>query len=99
VTACAPIALVLGWNLIVAHAVAQGSMAQDAIWLSPSVEQEIDRVVAEIDRIEARTLAQLNNGLPGPTRITVLLGKLLVHDKELSVERNEACAVVSHLVV
>jgi cytochrome c peroxidase len=92
VTACAPIALVLGWNLIVAHAVAQGSMAQDAIWLSPSVEQEIDRVVAEIDRIEARTLAQLNNGLPGPARTTVLLGKLLVYDKELSVDRNEACA-------
>jgi hypothetical protein len=30
VTACALIAMVLGWSLIVAHAVAQGSTAQDA---------------------------------------------------------------------
>jgi cytochrome c peroxidase len=92
VTACALGALVLGWNLIGAHGVAQGSKAQDATSLFPSVEHEIDRVVAEIDRIEARTLAQLNNGLPGPTRRTVLLGKLLVYDKQLSVDRNEACA-------
>jgi cytochrome c peroxidase len=92
VTACALIALVLGWSLIVAHAVAQGSRAQDATSLSPSAKQEIDRVVAEIDRIEAQALAQVSNGLPGPTLRTVLLGKLLIYDKQLSVHRNEACA-------
>jgi cytochrome c peroxidase len=89
---CAVAALVLGWRLIVGHAAAQGDTEQGTASLSPMVEREIDRVVTEIDRIEAQTLAQLSNGLPGPTGDTVLLGKLLIYDKQLSVDRNEACA-------
>jgi cytochrome c peroxidase len=93
VTFCA-IAAVSG--LIVARAVAQGSdrqgTPQQTTWLSPAVEREIERVVGEIDQIEAQTLAQLSNGLPGPALRTVLLGKLLIYDKQLSVSRNEACA-------
>lgn len=83
-------------SLIVARAVAQGANRQSSpsqtTSLSPSVEHEIDRVVTEIDQIEARTLAQLSDGLPGPSLRTILLGKLLVYDKHLSVGRNEACA-------
>jgi cytochrome c peroxidase len=77
---------------VVARAVAQPDNRQDTTLLSPSVEKEVDRVVAEIDEIEAQTLAQLSSGLPGPTLRTVLLGKLMLYDKQLSVGRNEACA-------
>jgi cytochrome c peroxidase len=90
--AASAISCAIGSSLIVARAVAQADKTQDTTPLSPSVEREIDRVVTEIDRIEAQTLAQLSNGLPGPTRRTVLLGKLLLYDKQLSVHRNEACA-------
>jgi cytochrome c peroxidase len=94
---CASAGLVLGCSLIVAHAVAQGGNTQGGeargtAWLSPSVDREINRVVTEIDRTEAQALAQLSDGLPGPTLRTVLLGKLLIYDKQLSVHRNEACA-------
>jgi cytochrome c peroxidase len=91
-TFCAIAVVALGGSLIVANAVAQGGNTQGTTSLSPSVEREIDRVVTEIDRIEAQALAQLSNGQPGPTLRTVLLGKLLVYDKQLSVNRNEACA-------
>jgi len=60
--------------------------------LSASAEQEISRVVDEIDRIEAQTLAQLRDAPPDLAQRTVLLGKLLMYDKQLSVNRNEACA-------
>src|ERR1700730_4091765 len=60
--------------------------------LSASVEQEISRVVNEIDRIEAQTLAQLRDAPPDRAQRTALLGKLLMYDKQLSVNRNEACA-------
>jgi cytochrome c peroxidase len=76
---------------IVVRADAQANR-QDTTFLSLSAEKEIDRVVAEIDQIEAQTLAQLNDALPGPTFRTVLLGKLMLYDKQLSVGRNEACA-------
>jgi cytochrome c peroxidase len=83
-------------GLIVARAVAQGANRQgpppQTTSLSPSVEHDIDRVVIEIDQIEAQTLAQLSGGLPGSSLRTILLGKLLVYDKQLSVGRNEACA-------
>jgi cytochrome c peroxidase len=83
-------------SLIGARTVAQSNdkqgTAPQTTWLPPSVEREIDRVVTEIDQIEAQALAQLSSGLPGPALRTVLLGKLLVYDKHLSVSRNEACA-------
>jgi cytochrome c peroxidase len=83
-------------GLTAARAIAEGANRQgprpQTISLSPSVERDIDRVVTEIDQIEARTLAQLSDGLPGPSVRTILLGKLLVYDKQLSVGRNEACA-------
>src|SRR6266508_1259045 len=74
-----------------AHALAQSGNAA-AETLPPAVEREVARVVAEIDRIEAETLTRLAAGPDNPAERTLLLGKLLMYDKELSVGRNEACA-------
>jgi cytochrome c peroxidase len=74
-----------------AHASAHGGNAA-AETLPASVEREVARVVAEIDRIEAETLTRLAGGPDNPAERTLLLGKLLMYDKELSVDRNEACA-------
>ncbi len=72
-----------------AHALAQSGNAET---LPAAVEREVARVVAEIDRIEAETLTRLAAGPDNPAERTLLLGKLLMYDKELSVERNQACA-------
>jgi cytochrome c peroxidase len=84
-------AVVLGCALIAAPAL-PGKPQRATTPLPAAVEREIDRVVTEIDRIEAEALAQLNSGPPGLAQRTFLLGKLLVFDKQLSVNRNEACA-------
>jgi cytochrome c peroxidase len=60
--------------------------------LPASVQQEISKVESEIDRIEAQTLARSRHAPPDPAPRMVLLGKLLMYDKHLSVNRNEACA-------
>src|SRR4029077_20245452 len=54
--------------------------------------QEIARVENEIDRIEGETMARLASPPDNPVQQIELLGKLLLYDKELSVNRNEACA-------
>lgn len=74
-----------------AHALAQSGNAETPA-LSAALEREVARVVAEIDRIEAETLTRLADGPGNPAERTLLLGKLLMYDKELSVARNEACA-------
>src|SRR3954453_13425959 len=85
--------VVLGCVTLCTYGLAQSSQPQSpATALTATAEAEIDRLMAEIDRIEAETLATLSQDLPGPTQRTVLLGKLLLFDKQLSVNRNEACA-------
>jgi cytochrome c peroxidase len=59
---------------------------------SPSVLQEIARVEAEIDAIEADTLKRLDTPPDNQVQQLELLGKLMLFDKHLSVNRNEACA-------
>jgi cytochrome c peroxidase len=54
--------------------------------------QEIARVENEIDRIEGETIARLASLPDNQVQQIELLGKLLLFDKELSVNRNEACA-------
>src|SRR5260370_9290089 len=54
--------------------------------------QEIREVEVRIDRIEAETLASVKNSSGDEFRRIELLGKLLMFDHELSVNRNEACA-------
>jgi cytochrome c peroxidase len=60
--------------------------------LSPQVLQEIARVEAEIDRIEAQTAERLAAPPDNQIQQIELLGKLMLYDKQLSVNRNEACA-------
>jgi cytochrome c peroxidase len=60
--------------------------------LSVSAEREIDRVMSEIEQVEAKTQARLDLGMPPVVQRTAMLGKLLFYDKQLSVHRNEACA-------
>ena len=59
------------------------------------LEQEIQRVQSDVDRIERQALAEWQ-ALPhtSSTRVqqTRILGKLLLFDKNLSVNRNEACS-------
>jgi cytochrome c peroxidase len=60
--------------------------------LSPAAIAEIALVEAEIDRIEADTLTRLTSVPDNQVQQIELLGKLMLFDKELSVNRNEACA-------
>jgi cytochrome c peroxidase len=59
--------------------------------LSPEVLQQMARVGAEIDRIEAATLARLPAPPDNQVQQLELLGKAMLYDKQLSVNRNEAC--------
>ncbi len=60
--------------------------------LSRPAEEEIAKVLAEIGRIEAASLDRLKHPPDNQVQQIELLGKLLLFDKELSVNRNEACA-------
>jgi cytochrome c peroxidase len=77
-------------------AVSMGADAPDAEEsssnLSPQVLQEIAKVEAEIDRIEAQAIERLPAPPDNQTQQIELLGKLMLYDKDLSVNRNEACA-------
>ena len=57
-----------------------------------SFDQEVARVVAELDRIEADTLSQVEHTSLDRQAQVRLLGKLLLFDKRLSVNQNEACS-------
>jgi cytochrome c peroxidase len=60
--------------------------------LSPQALREIAQVEAEIDRIEAQTIKRLSAPLDNQAQQIALLGKAMLYDKQLSVNRNEACA-------
>src|SRR5258705_98305 len=60
--------------------------------LSPQALQEIAQVEAEIDRIEAEAAKLLAAPPDNQIQQIELLGKLMLYDKQLSVNRNEACA-------
>jgi len=60
--------------------------------VSPQAQQEIAQVEAEIDRIEAETIERLAAPPDNQVQQLELLGKLLLYDKQLSVNRNQACA-------
>src|SRR6516225_8791435 len=67
--------------------------AQDAsTTLTPRALAEIAQVEADIDRIEAQTLERLAALPDNQVQQIELLGKLMLYDKHLSVNRNEACA-------
>jgi len=60
--------------------------------LTPAALAEIARVEAEIDRIEAHSLERLAAPPDNQVQQIELLGKAMLYDKDLSVNRNEACA-------
>ena len=60
--------------------------------LSPQVLQEIAKVEAEIDLTEAQAIERLAAPPDNQIQQIELLGKLMLYDKDLSVNRNEACA-------
>src|ERR1700692_1478923 len=60
--------------------------------LSPQALQEIAQLEAEIDRIEAQSTQRLAVPPDNQVQQIELLGKLMLYDKQLSVNRNEACA-------
>src|ERR1700675_871776 len=59
---------------------------------SPQVLQEIAKVEAEIDLTEAQAIERLAAPPDNQIQQIELLGKLMLYDKDLSVNRNEACA-------
>src|SRR5258706_1475027 len=60
--------------------------------LSAQALREIAQVEAEIDRVEAQTIERLATPPDNQVQQLELLGKLMLFDKQLSVNRNEACA-------
>jgi cytochrome c peroxidase len=59
---------------------------------SSATLREIARVEGEIDQIESDSLKRLMSLPDNQVQRIELLGKLLLYDKQLSVNRNEACA-------
>src|SRR5205823_6125597 len=59
--------------------------------LSPQALQEIVQVEAEMDRVEAQAVERLAAPPDNQVHQIELLGKLMLYDKQLSVNRNEAC--------
>jgi cytochrome c peroxidase len=78
--------------ILVSGATATSQGQQPSTTLSPAALKEIADVEAEIDRIETQTLARLTEPPNNQVQRIELLGKLMLYDKELSVNRNEACA-------
>jgi cytochrome c peroxidase len=71
-----------------ANATAQSHTGQ----MPPGFDQDVARVVAEIDGIEADTLRRMNRTTLDRQGQIHTLGKLLLCDKHLSVNQNEACS-------
>src|SRR5262249_15723690 len=91
--ACWTDALMIGAVTIMAALSGDARGAQDtSAALTPAALAEIARVEAEIDRIEAQTLTRLAAPPDNQVQQIELLGKLMLYDKDLSVNRNEACA-------
>ncbi|HMI96031.1 MAG TPA: cytochrome c peroxidase [Micropepsaceae bacterium] len=67
-------------------------MRESSAMLSPQALLEIAQVEAEIDRIEAQTIKRLSAPPDNQAQQVALLGKAMMYDKQLSVNRNEACA-------
>ena len=60
--------------------------------LSVAAVEAITRLENEIDRIESEAVDRLAAPPDNQVQQIELLGKLLLYDKDLSVNRNEACA-------
>jgi cytochrome c peroxidase len=65
---------------------------QPSVTLSPAALKGIAQIEAEIDLIEAQTLERLLAPPNNEVQRVELLGKAMLYDKQLSVNRNQACA-------
>jgi cytochrome c peroxidase len=79
-------------SVAVALGASAPSAKESSIVLSAQALQEIAQLEAEIDRIEAQTIGRLAAPPDNQVQQIELLGKLMLYDKQLSVNRNEACA-------
>jgi len=87
------VGLLFGAVIVIAAPDVDAVSAQEAsTTLTPAALAEIAQVEAEIDRIEARALERLAALPDNQVQQIELLGKLMLYDKHLSVNRNEACA-------
>ena len=85
--------LLIGAAIVAARLGAGAPRAEESsATLSPQALQEIAQVEAEIDHIEAQTIERLAVPPDNQVQQIELLGKLMLYDKQLSVNRNEACA-------
>ena len=87
-----PALLSIAMAMVAAALDADVPRAQESRTLSPQAMREIAQVEAEIDRIEAQTIERLAAPPDNQVQQIELLGKLMLYDKQLSVNRNEACA-------
>jgi cytochrome c peroxidase len=92
---------IAGAVLVVAHGKPQarsssasrtGSIENLKGHMPPDFEREVARVVADLDKIEADTLQQMNHSALDRQGRMRTLGKLMLFDKHLSVNQNEACS-------
>src|SRR5271157_6336816 len=60
--------------------------------MPPGFDADVARVVAELDQIEANTLQQMDKTILDRQGQIHTLGKLMLFDKHLSVNQNEACS-------
>jgi cytochrome c peroxidase len=65
---------------------------QPSVTLSPAALKEIAEIEIEIDRIEAQTLERLAAPPNNEAQQVELLGKAMLYDNHLSMNRNQACA-------
>jgi cytochrome c peroxidase len=89
------VSVVVG-GAIISLVIAVGSIAAidvepTSATLTPEVLKQIAEVESEIDRIEAQTINRLASPPDNQVQQIELLGKAMLYDKELSVNRNEAC--------
>src|SRR3989442_13766214 len=60
--------------------------------MPPPFDQEVARVVPEVNRIEADTLSQIEHTALDRQRQVRTLGQLVLFDTHFSVHRHEACS-------
>src|SRR5262245_48934296 len=95
ITLCAACSVLLGVVAVFRTAKGEAYRYPAPGFIPSGLEQEIKRVEREVDTIEQRALAEWR-ALPtdSSTRMNRMrvLGKILLFDKNLSVNKNEACS-------
>jgi cytochrome c peroxidase len=76
---------------LIGSAVWDSKGASSDVLITPAAQKEIDDITGRIDNTEAEALAQLKAKRLDRSEQITLLGKLIYFDKNLSVNRNEAC--------